>query len=102
MRKPTPISELLVQSKATLERLKSGADEASRTLVATQQALPADAAVHVWGASLDAAGVLTVVADSGGWSSRVRYALPAVAAQVAAQLGREVLKSVVRVRPRPR
>ena len=101
MRKPTPISELLAQSKAKLERLKTGADEASRTLVAVQYVLPADAAGHVWGASLDGDGVLTVVTDSGAWSSRVRYALPEVAARVKAELGRDVVKSLVTVRPRP-
>ncbi len=101
MRKPTPISELLAQGKAKLERLKTGAETASRTLAAVHQTLPADAAAHVWGASLAADGVLTVLADSGGWASRVRYAVPALTARVAGELDREILRTVVRVRPRP-
>jgi predicted nucleic acid-binding Zn ribbon protein len=99
--KPTPVSELLVQGKATLERLKTGAEAANRVLVAVQQALPADVIGRVWGASLDRAGVLTLVTDRGSWASRLRYALPEVAPRVAAALGERVVRTVVRVRPRP-
>jgi hypothetical protein len=100
MRKPTPISELLTQGKAKLERLRSGAERAGETLVALQQALPADAGGHVWGASLDGDGVLTVVVDSGGWATRLRYAVPELEPKVARALNRVVVRTVVRVRPR--
>ncbi|HXQ63318.1 MAG TPA: DciA family protein [Steroidobacteraceae bacterium] len=102
MRKPTAVSELLAQGKAKLERLKVGAEAASRTLAAVQQSLPVEAATHVWGASLDDEGVLTLVTDSGGWATRLRYQLPELAPRVAAALGKGVARTVVRVRPRPR
>ena len=101
MRKPIPISELLTQGKAKLERLKTGAETANRTLVALQQALPADAASHVWGASLDGDGVLTVLTDSGGWATRIRYAVPTLSPRVAATLGQAIERTIVRVKPRP-
>lgn len=100
MRKPIPISELLAQGKAKLERLKTGAETANRTLVALQQALPADAAGHVWGASLDEDGVLTVLTDSGSWASRIRYAVPDLTATVEAAVGSAVRRTIVRVKPR--
>jgi predicted nucleic acid-binding Zn ribbon protein len=99
-RKPIAVSELLAQGKAKLERLKTGAEAAGRTLAAVQQVLPADAAGHVWGASLDEAGVLTLVTDSGSWASRLRYLLPELAPRVAAALGRGVVRTAIRVRPR--
>jgi hypothetical protein len=102
MRKPTAVSELLAQGKAKLERLKTGAEAANRALVAVQQALPAEAAGHVWGATLDEQGVLTLVTDSGGWASRLRYELPELAPRVATALGQAVTRMVVMVRPRPR
>ncbi len=101
MRKPIPISELLAQGKAKLKALQTGAETANRTLVALQQTLPADAAGHVWGASLDAEGVLTVLTDSGGWATRIRYAVPDFAPRVAKALGQAVGRTVVRVKPRP-
>jgi len=102
MRKPTAVSELLAQGKGKLERLKSGADAASQTLAAVQHILPTEAAGHVWGASLDGEGVLTLVTDSGSWASRLRYALPELAPRVSTALGKGVARAVVRVRPRPR
>jgi Dna[CI] antecedent DciA-like protein len=100
MRKPIAISELLAQGKAKLERLKTGAEAASRTLAAVQRALPPELAAHVWGASLSADGALTVVADSGSWASRVRYVMPELSAAVEAALDRPVARTIVRVRPR--
>ena len=101
MRKPIPISELLAQGKAKLKALQTGAETANRTLAALQQALPADAAGHVWGASLDGEGVLTVLADSGGWATRIRYAVPELTPRVAAALGQAIERTIVRVKPRP-
>ena len=101
MRKPIPISELLAQGKAKLERLKAGAETANLTLAAVQRALPADAAGHVWGASLDADGVLTVLVESGSWASRIRYAVPALEATAATELRHDITRTIVRVKPRP-
>ncbi|HXQ31724.1 MAG TPA: DciA family protein [Steroidobacteraceae bacterium] len=101
-RKPTAVSELLAQGKAKLERLKRGADAATEALAAVQHALPTEAAGHVWGASLAEEGVLTLVIDSGGWASRLRYALPELAPRVSTALGKRVARVIVRVRPRPR
>jgi hypothetical protein len=101
MRKPIPVSELLAQGKAKLERLKTGAEAANRALVALQQVLPPELVPAVWGATLDPEGVLTVVTDSGSWATRLRYALPALLPTLARNLGQEVGKTIVRVRPRP-
>ena len=101
MRKPIAVSELLAQGKAKLERLRAGADAASRALSAVQQCLPPDSAPHVWGASLGSQGVLTVVTDGGGWATRIRYAVPDLMPEVARRLESPVVKVVVRVRPRP-
>src|SRR3974390_77381 len=65
MRKTRSVSELLAEGKAALKRLKSGAEAANRALVALQRALPEDVAAHVFGATLEADGVLTVLVDSG-------------------------------------
>jgi len=101
MRKPIPVSELLAQGKAKLERLKTGAEAANRVLGALQQALPAELVPTVWGATLDPEGVLTLVTDSGSWATRIRYALPALVPALARELGQDIVKTIVRVRPRP-
>jgi len=100
MRKPIPISELLAQGKAKLERLRAGADSASETLAAVHRSLPAELCGHVWGASLSPDGALTVVVDSGSWASRLRYVTSELEPAVATLLSREVRRTVVRVRPR--
>jgi hypothetical protein len=101
MRKPKSVSELLAEGKATLERLKSGAEAANRTLVALQRVLPADVAGHVFGAVLDGDGVLTVVADSGTYATRLRYLLPDVLPGLGETLGAGAITGTrVRVRPR--
>ncbi len=98
MRKPIPLSELLGKGNPTLERLREGAKAADRTLDAVQQSLPEDLREHVWGASTDA-GMLTVLVDTAGWATRVRYAVPELKQGVGDRLGELVLKVVVRVRP---
>ena len=101
MRKPIPISELLALSKSKLKTLQAGMESANRVLVATQQALPADLVPHVFGASIDEKGVLTLLVDSGAFATRIRYALPALvgAIEVAAEKGK-ISRTQVRVRPR--
>jgi hypothetical protein len=101
MRKARSVSELLAEGKATLERLKSGAEAANRTLVALQHALPEDVAAHVFGATLDADGVLTVLVDSGAFATRLRYLLPDLTPALGAALEAGVIaRTQVRVRPR--
>ena len=99
MRKPIPLSELLGQANPTLERLREGAKAADRTLDAVRQSLPGEVAEHVWGASTDE-GLLTVLVDSAGWATRVRYAVPELKQGVGDRLGAPILKVNVRVRPR--
>jgi hypothetical protein len=53
---------------------------------------------HVWAATF-AAGQLTLLVDTAGWATRVRYAVPALRAGVATELGQPVEKVAVRVRP---
>jgi uncharacterized protein (DUF1786 family) len=101
MRKARSVSELLAEGKAALERLKSGADAASRTFVALQRALPEDVAGHVFGATLDPDGVLTVLVDSGAFATRLRFLLPELLPALATTLeGGAITRTVVRVRPR--
>ena len=101
MRKVRSVSELLAEGKAALERLKSGAEAASQTLVALQRILPAELAEHVFSAVLDSDGVLTVVADSAAFATRVRFALGEHGDAIGPALGGTVSRTVVRVRPRP-
>jgi predicted nucleic acid-binding Zn ribbon protein len=99
MRKPIPLSELLGRPDPTLERLREGAKAAERTLDAVRDSLPPEVAAHVWGASTEE-GRLTVLVDSAGWATRVRYAVPELQQGVGERLGMPVLKVAVRVRPR--
>ena len=99
MRKPIPLSELLGQANPTLERLREGAKAAEKTVEAVRQSLPAEGAEHVWGASTDE-GVLTVLVESAGWATRVRYAVPELKQGVGDRLGKLILKVNVRVRPK--
>ena len=100
MRKPISVSELLAQSQSKLKHLKQGADAAGRTLAALQRALPAEQAGHVFGASLDEAGTLTVLVDSGAYATRLRYALPELLAALSGELGVVITRTLVRVRSR--
>ncbi len=101
MRKARSVSELLAEGKATLERLKSGAESANRVLAALQRALPEDVAGHVFGATLDADGQLTVLVDSGAFATRLRYLLPELMAALAVTLEvGTITRTQVRVRPR--
>jgi hypothetical protein len=99
MRKPIPLSELLGKGNPTLERLREGAKAAEKTLDAVRATLPDDVREHVWGASTDA-GELTLLVDSAGWATRVRYAVPELKAGVGERLGELIVKVAVRVRPR--
>jgi predicted nucleic acid-binding Zn ribbon protein len=89
---------LLGKGNPTLERLKEGARAAERTVAAVREVLPPDVAGHVWGAST-AAGTLTVLVDSAGWATRVRYAVPELLQGVGERLGEPLAKVAVRVRP---
>ena len=100
MRKTRSVSELLAEGKAALERLRSGSETAGRTLAALQRALPEDVASHVFAASLDGDGVLTVLVDSGAFATRLRYLLPGLTPGLAAALGSPIARASVRVRPR--
>ena len=101
MRKTKSVSELLSEGKAALERLKAGAEAASGTLVALQRTLPADVAGHVFGATLDPEGTLTVLVDSGAMATRLRFLMPEVLPSLSTVLGGVVIgRARIRVRPR--
>ena len=101
MRKARSVSELLGEGKATLERLKAGAEAASRTLAAVQRVLPPEVAEHVFGATLDADATLTVLVDSGSFATRLRYLLPPLGTALATALEvAAIARTTVRVRPR--
>ncbi len=101
MRKARSVSELLAEGKAALERLKTGAEVANRTLVALQRALPPEVAEHVFGATLEPGGALTVVVDSGAYATRLRFLLPELLPSLgtALEVG-TIERTVIRVRPR--
>lgn len=92
------LSELLAKGNPTLERLRQGVKAADAALVAVRHNLAPDVRDHVWGASL-ADGQLTLLVDSAGWATRVRYAVPELKTGVAGELGQPVEKVTVRVRP---
>jgi predicted nucleic acid-binding Zn ribbon protein len=101
MRKPIPISELLALGRNRLQTLQAGADSANRVLGAVQRALPPDLAAQVFGASVDEAGVLTVLVPSGAYATRLRYALPERLAAIEADVGGGAIRRAqIRVRPR--
>ncbi len=100
MRKARSVSELLAEGKTALERLKTGAEAAGRVLAAVQRALPPDVSGHVFGATLDADGVLTVLCDSGAFATRLRYLLPEALPGLATELETAIGRTQVRVRPR--
>jgi len=100
MRKTRSVSELLGEGKATLERLKAGSEAANRTLVALQRNLPPELAGHVFGATLDEDGLLTIVIDSAAFATRLRYLLPEALPATAEALGTPVERARVRVRAR--
>jgi hypothetical protein len=101
MRKPIPISELLAQGRNRLQTLQSGADSAQRVLEAVRRALPPELAPHVFGASVDEAGELTVLVASGAFATRVRYALPERIEAIRSEVeGQDIRSTRVRVRPR--
>jgi Dna[CI] antecedent, DciA len=101
MRKPIAVSDLLKEGQATLQRLKAGAEASSQVLAAVRLSLPGELANHVFGAQVTE-GRLTVVVDSGGWATRVRYAATELAPKVGEALGAGITAVRVQVRPRPR
>jgi hypothetical protein len=100
MKNPISVKDLLKSGLPDLARLKAAASEAERTFSAVQQALPDLLRPHVWGASVKDDGTLTVVVDSAGWATRIRYDAPELASDVARALARPISRLNLRVRPR--
>jgi hypothetical protein len=98
--KPTSLSDLLAKGEGTLQRLREGATGANRALEAARRHLPAELAVHVWGAGFTG-GVLSLLVESASWATRLRYAIRGVAGTLGTELGEPVQRVVVKVRPRP-
>lgn len=96
--KPTAVSDLLTKGHGVLERLRRGSEQAQGTLAAVREALPDGLGAHVWGAAVTARS-LTVLVASAAWATRVRYHAPGLKDLVAARLGVELDRVVVRVRP---
>lgn len=99
MKKPTAVSHLLEKGEGMLQRLRTGAAEADRALVALRQALPPEIAAEVWSAALRGS-TLTAFVRSAAWGTRLRYVAPQAAPQVAANLGQPVEEIKVKVRAR--
>jgi hypothetical protein len=98
-KKPTAVSELLAKSHGMLERLRSGAQAADRTLTAVQSALPPELAARVWAARVQGTQ-LDVAVDSAAFASRIRYLESELRAAVARSTDLPVERCSIRVRPR--
>ncbi len=96
--KPTSVSDLLGKPGGVLERLRNGAGEADRVLSAVRQALPGELRERVWGASVRE-GTLTLLVTSASWATRIRYRAPALRQVLGADLGVDLERVAVRVRP---
>ncbi len=96
--KPTSVSDLLAKGHGALERLREGSRQVAGTLEAVRAELPAEAAAHVWGASLKG-NTLTVRVDSAAWATRIRYGCPGLAEAVGRRLETAIARAVVRVGP---
>jgi hypothetical protein len=68
---PRGIGELLQSTK--LSRLQAEVTERRELASRVRAVLPAEAAAHVAGASLDDEGRLVVAMDSAAWAARLRY-----------------------------
>ena len=101
MKKPTAVSHLLEQGKGVLQRLRTGAAESDRVLLALRGLLPPEIAGQVWSASRREATVTAFVA-SAAWGTRLRYVVPGLAPALAAALGQPVEEIKVKVRADPR
>lgn len=83
-----------------LGALRAGAECALDTLAQVRAALPAELAEHVHGASFEPDGRLTLLAESGAFATRLRYALPEVLPRVRDAEGKPAVRGRVQVRPK--
>jgi hypothetical protein len=80
-----------------LRRLREGTLEANRTLAGLKGQLPPELAQEVWGAVMRDR-TLIVLVRSAAWGTRLRYLAPRFKDALAAQLGSEIDRVVVKVR----
>jgi len=80
-----------------LRRLREGTADAEHTLMSLRRVLPSDLSTEVWGAVLRG-GRLTILVRSAAWGTRLRYAAPAAAKALAAELGTAIDEVKVKVR----
>ncbi|MBX3704505.1 MAG: DUF721 domain-containing protein [Steroidobacteraceae bacterium] len=88
---------MLAKAPGALARLREGAGQAERTLVALRCRLPTELTEEVWGASLKD-GTLTVLVRSAAWGTRLRYLAPRLLDDLAADLAAPVDRLKVKVR----
>lgn len=81
-----------------LERLRQGSAAADRTLQAVRRALPDGLGDRVWGATVRS-GTLTLLVTSAAWGTRIRYHAPDLKTSTGRDLGVELERVVIRVRP---
>lgn len=96
--KADSVANLLQRSGLTLDRIREQAKSQHDWHRWLQDHLPADLAARITGV-VEAQGKLTVFAESSAWSTRLRFALAEIAAEVKAA-GSESAKVEVRVLPR--
>lgn len=96
--KPISVSELLEQGQGLLQQLRDGAAASNRAQAALQRHLPAELADQIRGATVKD-GTLTLLVSSASWGTRLRYHMPRISAAIGRELGLEIERVSVRVRP---
>ena len=97
MKKPTPVSDLLLQGGGRLATLAAGAAAAERQLGMVRRHLPSDLAPRVFATVLQDR-TLTLLVRSAAWGTRIRYLLPPLQPAFEAELGTTLERIVVKVR----
>jgi hypothetical protein len=100
MTKPKSINELLHGSQKALEQLRLSAERAEGVLEALRDTLPEPLGMHLLAASLDGAE-LVLIADSGAFATRLRYAASQHRDALERCLGVDLGRIRVQVRGRP-
>ena len=100
MTNPRTIKELLESPKKALELLRVSAARAEGVLEEVRGTLPGPLAEHLLAASFEE-GVLVLVADSGAFATRLRYAAAQSREALEARLGVSLARIRLKVRGRP-
>ncbi len=82
-----------------LQKLRAGAADAERALVALKRVLPPEIAREVWSATIRGT-TLTAFVRTAAWGTRLRYVAPKLVAALGEELGTAIEEIKVKVRAR--